>query len=238
MLIKDIRELVVTDDLRDKIDDLCVDLSQVNSKLVQLVTLINLSNQEVMEVCLGCVSRNLLGVCEPLDSYSMPLWLIIGSALARSSIGVNSPSRMTIPGVGTHVDWSLPEFSYLVSSMDGLIIETLYHSNDLIREQVVDFLGCANHSYSFPFRTPGSISKYKQVLNPLIKSMGEWNLEWDLREEWEEGLNTFLNYLNTNVKVISDYKIKGVLNEILLISEGDRVVEEVIKNLNRVFIQR
>ncbi len=176
-----------TDGAREEVAQTINNLKAVNPNIQDFAALLALGSQQALEIGLGVLGRELINRDREVNIEV--IWLLIAAVLSRSNITYNSPSRISILGLTSCVeDWKLPIFALLTPALDSFLKVSLSQGSPLIAEQTLDFIATWGDSYAKAPRTKKQLNELKSLAQSVLNQVDDL----DLKDEWNEGLDTFL----------------------------------------------
>ena len=177
-----------SDGARGDVAKISVNLTKLDASVRDFATLLALGSQEVLEICLGVLGRELI----KRDSAKVNndvIWLLLASILSRHNITSDSSSRISIVSLISCVkDWELPIFALLSPALDSSLKVSLSEENPLISEQTLDFISTWGENYAKAPRTRKQLREFKSLTQSVLDKVDDL----DIKEEWAEGLEKFL----------------------------------------------
>ncbi|MBS9383321.1 MAG: hypothetical protein HEQ24_03475 [Dolichospermum sp. BR01] len=177
-----------SDGARGDVAKISVNLTKLDASVRDFATLLALGSQEVLEICLGVLGRELI----KRDSAKVNndvIWLLLASILSRHNITSDSSSRISIVSLISCVkDWELPIFALLSPALDSFLKVSLFEKNSLISEQTLDFISTWGENYAKAPRTRKQLREFKSLTQSVLDKVDDL----DIKEEWAEGLEKFL----------------------------------------------
>ena len=117
------------------------------------------------------------------------IWLLLASVLSRHNITSDSSSRISIVSLISCVkDWELPIFALLSPALDSFLKVSLSEENPLISEQTLDFISTWGENYAKAPRTRKQLKEFKSLTQSVLNKVDDL----DIKEEWAEGVEKFL----------------------------------------------
>ncbi|MBD2691510.1 DUF7226 domain-containing protein [Anabaena catenula] len=176
-----------SDGAREEVAKISVNLKKVDETVRDFATLLALGSQQVVEIGLGMLGRELLKKA-PEEVNNNVIWLFLASILSRHNITSDSPLRISIIGLISCIkDWELPIFALLSPSLDSFLKVSLVEENPLISEQTLDFISTWGENYAKAPRTRKQLKEFKSLTQLVLDRVDDL----DIQEEWKEGLETF-----------------------------------------------
>ncbi|MBS9390052.1 MAG: hypothetical protein HEQ33_14655 [Dolichospermum sp. WA123] len=176
-----------SDGARGDVAKISVNLTKLDASVRDFATLLALGSQEVLEICLGVLGRELI----KRDSAKVNndvIWLLLASVLSRHNITSDSSSRISIVSLISCVkDWELPIFALLSPALDSFLKVSLFEENSLISEQTLDFISTWGENYAKAPRTRNQLKEFKSLTQSVLDKVDDL----DIQEEWKEGIGTF-----------------------------------------------
>jgi len=177
-----------SDGVREEVAKISVNLTKLDTSVRDFATLLALGSQEVLEICLGVLGRELIKRDSAKVSNDV-IWLLLASILSRHNITADSPLRISIIGLISCVNnWELPIFALLSPAMDSFLKVSLSEENPLISEQTLDFISTWGENYAKAPRTRKQIKEFKSLTQSVLDKVDDL----DIKDEWSEGVETFL----------------------------------------------
>jgi len=177
-----------SDGARGDVAKISVNLTKLDASVRDFATLLALGSQEVLEICLGVLGRELI----KRDSAKVNndvIWLLLASILSRHNITSDSSSRISIVSLISCVkDWELPIFALLSPALDSFLKVSLFEKNSLISEQTLDFISTWGENYAKAPRTRKQLREFKSLTQSVLDKVDDL----DIKEEWAEGVEKFL----------------------------------------------
>jgi hypothetical protein len=177
-----------SDRARGDVAKISVNLTKLDASVRDFATLLALGSQEVLEICLGVLGRELI----KRDSAKVNndvIWLLLASILSRHNITSDSSSRISIVSLISCVkDWELPIFALLSPALDSFLKVSLSEENPLISEQTLDFISTWGENYAKAPRTRKQLKEFKSLTQSVLDKVDDL----DIKEEWAEGVEKFL----------------------------------------------
>jgi hypothetical protein len=177
-----------SDGARGDVAKISVNLTKLDASVRDFATLLALGSQEVLEICLGVLGRELI----KRDSAKVNndvIWLLLASVLSRHNITSDSSSRISIVSLISCVkDWELPIFALLSPALDSFLKVSLFEENSLISEQTLDFISTWGENYAKAPRTRKQLKEFKSLTQSVLNKVDDL----DIKEEWAEGVEKFL----------------------------------------------
>jgi hypothetical protein len=177
-----------SDGARGDVAKISVNLTKLDASVRDFATLLALGSQEVLEICLGVLGRELI----KRDSAKVNndvIWLLLASILSRHNITSDSSSRISIVSLISCVkDWELPIFALLSPALDSFLKVSLSEENPLISEQTLDFISTWGENYAKAPRTIKQLKEFKSLTQSVLDKVDDL----DIKEEWAEGVEKFL----------------------------------------------
>ncbi|MFN6035170.1 MAG: hypothetical protein ACK48B_14285, partial [Dolichospermum sp.] len=107
-----------SDGAREEVAKISVNLKKVDETVRDFATLLALGSQQIVEIGLGVLGRELLKKASEEVNNNV-IWLFLASILSRHNITSDSPLRISIIGLISCIkDWELPIFALLSPSLD------------------------------------------------------------------------------------------------------------------------
>ncbi|MGB3422724.1 MAG: hypothetical protein WBA52_20285 [Dolichospermum sp.] len=176
-----------SDGVREEVAKISVNLTKLDTSVRDFATLLALGSQEVLEICLGVLGRELIKRDSAKVSNDV-IWLLLASILSRHNITADSPLRISIIGLISCVNnWELPIFALLSPAMDSFLKVSLSEENPLISEQTLDFISTWGENYAKAPRTRKQLKEFKSLTQSVLDKVDDL----DIQEEWKEGIGTF-----------------------------------------------
>ena len=177
-----------SDGAREEVAKISVNFKKVDATVRDFATLLVLGSQQVVEIGLGVLGRELLKT-DIEEVNNDVVWLLLASILSRQNITADSPLRISIIGLISCVkDWELPIFALLSPALDSFLMVSLYEDNPLISEQTVDFISTWGENYAKAPRTRKQIKQFQSLIQLVLDKVDDL----DIKDEWSEGVETFL----------------------------------------------
>lgn len=177
-----------SDGVREEVAKISVNLTKLDTSVRDFATLLALGSQEVLEICLGVLGRELIKRDSAKVSNDV-IWLLLASILSRHNITADSPLRVSIVSLISCVkDWELPIFALLSPAMDSFLKVSLSEENPLISEQTLDFISTWGENYAKAPRTRKQIKQFQSLIQLVLDKVDDL----DIKDEWSEGVETFL----------------------------------------------
>jgi hypothetical protein len=177
-----------SDGAREEVAKISVNFKKVDATVRDFATLLVLGSQQVVEIGLGVLGRELLKT-DIEEINNDVIWLFLASILSRHNITADSPLRISIIGLISCVNnWELPIFALLSPALDSFLMVSLYEDNPLISEQTVDFISTWGENYAKAPRTRKQLKEFKSLTQSVLDKVDDL----DIKEEWAEGLEKFL----------------------------------------------
>jgi len=177
-----------SDGAREEVAKISVNFKKVDATVRDFTTLLVLGSQQVVEIGLGVLGRELLKT-EIEEINNDVIWLLLASILSRHNITADSPLRISIIGLISCVNnWELPIFALLSPAIDSFLKVSLSEENPLISEQTVDFISTWGENYAKAPRTRKQLKEFKSLTQSVLDKVDDL----DIKEEWAEGLEKFL----------------------------------------------
>ncbi|AFW95459.1 hypothetical protein ANA_C12750 [Anabaena sp. 90] len=176
------------DGAREEVAKISVNLKKVDETVRDFATLLALGSQQIVEIGLGVLGRELLKKASEEVNNNV-IWLFLASILSRHNITADSPLRISIIGLISCVNnWELPSFALLSPALDSFLMVSLYEDNPLISEQTVDFISTWGENYAKAPRTRKQIKQFQSLIQLVLDKVDDL----DIKDEWSEGVETFL----------------------------------------------
>lgn len=177
-----------SDGVREEVAKISVNLTKLDTSVRDFATLLALGSQEVLEICLGVLGRELIKRDSAKVSNDV-IWLLLASILSRHNITSDSSSRVSIVSLISCVkDWELPIFALLSPALDSFLKVSLSEENPLISEQTLDFISTWGENYAKAPRTKKQLKEFKSLTQSVLDKVDDL----DIKDEWSEGVETFL----------------------------------------------
>jgi len=177
-----------SDGVREEVAKISVNLTKLDTSVRDFATLLALGSQEVLEICLGVLGRELIKRDSAKVSNDV-IWLLLASILSRHNITSDSSSRVSIVSLISCVkDWELPIFALLSPAIDSFLKVSLSEENPLISEQTLDFISTWGENYAKAPRTKKQIKQFQSLIQLVLDKVDDL----DIKDEWSEGVETFL----------------------------------------------
>ena len=177
-----------SDGAREEVAKISVNFKKVDATVRDFTTLLVLGSQQVVEIGLGVLGRELLKT-EIEEINNDVIWLLLASILSRHNITADSPLRISIIGLISCVkDWELPIFALLSPAIDSFLKVSLSEENPLISEQTLDFISTWGENYAKAPRTRKQLKEFKSLTQSVLDKVDDL----DIQEEWAEGVEKFL----------------------------------------------
>ncbi len=177
-----------SDGVREEVAKISVNLTKLDTSVRDFATLLALGSQEVLEICLGVLGRELIKRDSAKVSNDV-IWLLLASILSRHNITSDSSSRVSIVSLISCVkDWELPIFALLSPALDSFLKVSLFGKNSLISEQTLDFISTWGENYAKAPRTRKQLKEFKSLTQSVLDKVDDL----DIKDEWSEGVETFL----------------------------------------------
>ncbi|MDB9483414.1 hypothetical protein PN476_12410, partial [Dolichospermum circinale CS-537/05] len=177
-----------SDGVREEVAKISVNLTKLDTSVRDFATLLALGSQEVLEICLGVLGRELIKRDSAKVSNDV-IWLLLASILSRHNITSDSSSRVSIVSLISCVkDWELPIFALLSPALDSFLKVSLSEENPLISEQTLDFISTWGENYAKAPRTRKQLKEFKSLTQSVLDKVDDL----DIKDEWSEGVETFL----------------------------------------------
>ncbi|NET73626.1 MAG: hypothetical protein F6K62_22600 [Sphaerospermopsis sp. SIO1G2] len=177
-----------SDGAREEVANISVNFKKVDATVRDFATLLVLGSQQVLEISLGVLVRELLKK-DLAEVNNDVVWLLLASILSRHNITADSPLRISIIGLISCVqDWELPIFALLSPALDSFLMVSLAEENPLISEQTVDFISTWGENYAKAPRTRKQIKKFESLSQLVLDKVDDE----DIKDEWTEGIKTFI----------------------------------------------
>jgi hypothetical protein len=177
-----------SDGAREEVAKISVNLKKVDETVRDFATLLALGSQQIVEIGLGVLGRELLKKASEEVNNNV-IWLFLASILSRHNITSDSPLRISIIGLISCIkDWELPIFALLSPSLDSFFKVSLAEENPLISEQTLDFISTWGENYAKAPRTRKQLREFKSLTQSVLDKVDDL----DIKEEWAEGLEKFL----------------------------------------------
>lgn len=197
-------------------------LKAVDASIRDFAALLALGSQQALEIGLGVLGRELLNKDGEVNIDV--IWLFIAAVLSRADITPDSPSRITILGLTSCVeDWKLPIFALLTPALDSFFKVSLSQGNPLIAEQTLDFIATCGDSYAKAPRTKKQLKELKSLTKLVLDKVDDL----DIKDEWDEGLDTFfktadeIKYSDENIWSAAGDVLKKIYTPGILKSHRD-----------------
>ncbi|WP_217356968.1 MULTISPECIES: hypothetical protein [unclassified Dolichospermum] len=176
------------DGAREEVAKISVNLKKVDETVRDFATLLALGSQQIVEIGLGVLGRELLKKASEEVNNNV-IWLFLASILSRHNITSDSPLRISIIGLISCIkDWELPIFALLSPALDSFLKVSLFEKNSLISEQTLDFISTWGENYAKAPRTRKQLREFKSLTQSVLDKVDDL----DIKEEWAEGLEKFL----------------------------------------------
>ena len=176
-----------SDGAREEVAKISVNLTKLNTSVRDFTTLLVLGSQQVVEIGLGVLGRELLKT-DIEEINNDVIWLFLASILSRHNITADSPLRISIIGLISCVNnWELPSFALLSPALDSFLMVSLAEENPLISEQTLDFISTWGENYAKAPRTRKQLKEFKSLTQSVLDKVDDL----DIQEEWKEGIGTF-----------------------------------------------
>ncbi|MFM6183336.1 MAG: hypothetical protein ACKPA8_17910 [Dolichospermum sp.] len=176
-----------SDRVRKEVSKISVNLTKIDTSVRDFATLLSCGSQEILEICLGVLGRELIKG-DSVKVSNEVIWLFLTSVLSRHNITSNSSSRVSIITFASYVkDWELPIFALLSPAIDSLLKVSLLERNPLISEQTLDFISTWGENYAKAPRTRKQLKEFKSLTQSVLDKVDDL----DIQEEWKEGIGTF-----------------------------------------------
>ncbi|MFM8007782.1 MAG: hypothetical protein ACKO86_23230 [Dolichospermum sp.] len=176
-----------SDRVRKEVSKISVNLTKIDTSVRDFATLLSCGSQEILEICLGVLGRELI----KRDSVKVSnevIWLFLTSVLSRHNITSNSSSRVSIITLASYVkDWELPIFALLSPAIDSLLKVSLLERNPLISEQTLDFISTWGENYAKAPRTRKQLIEFESLISSVLDEVDDE----DIQKEWAEGIKIF-----------------------------------------------
>ena len=197
-----------TDRAREEVVTILNNLEAVDASIRDFAALLALGSQNAVEIGLGVLGRELLK--KDLEYNIDAIWLLLAAVLSRQSITPDSPSRISILGLTSCVeDWELPIFALLTPALDSFFKVSLSEGSPLVAEQTLDFITTCGESYAKAPRTKKQLQEIKSLTLSVLNKVDDL----ELKEEWSEGLDIFLQIARE--KQYSDQRIWSAAGDLL-----------------------
>jgi hypothetical protein len=175
------------DGAREEVAKISVNLKKVDETVRDFATLLALGSQQIVEIGLGVLGRELLKKASEEVNNNV-IWLFLASILSRHNITSDSPLRISIIGLISCIkDWELPIFALLSPALDSFLKVSLFEKNSLISEQTLDFISTWGENYAKAPRTRKQLREFKSLTQSVLDKVDDL----DIQEEWKEGIGTF-----------------------------------------------
>ncbi|WP_353932038.1 hypothetical protein WJM97_05500 [Okeanomitos corallinicola TIOX110] len=176
------------DGAREEVANISVNFKKVDATVRDFATLLTLGSQQVVEIGLGVLGREILKT-DIEEINNDVIWLFLASILSRHNITADSPLRISIIGLISCVNnWELPIFALLSPALDSFLMVSLAEENPLISEQTVDFISTSGENYAKAPRTRKQIKQFESLIQLVLDRVDDE----DIKDEWTEGVETFL----------------------------------------------
>ncbi|MFM6429970.1 MAG: hypothetical protein ACKPGJ_02545 [Dolichospermum sp.] len=176
-----------SDGVREEVAKISVNLTKIDTSVRDFATLLSCGSQEILEICLGVLGRELI----KRDSVKVSnevIWLFLTSVLSRHNITSNSSSRVSIITLASYVkDWELPIFALLSPAIDSFLKVSLAAGNPLISEQTLDFISTWGENYAKAPRTRKQLIEFESLISSVLDEVDDE----DIQKEWAEGIKIF-----------------------------------------------
>ncbi|MFM6879065.1 MAG: hypothetical protein ACKPKK_00090 [Dolichospermum sp.] len=176
-----------SDRVRKEVSKISVNLTKIDTSVRDFATLLSCGSQEILEICLGVLGRELI----KRDSVKVSnevIWLFLASVLSRHPIIPGSLSRVSIITLASYVkDWELPIFALLSPAIDSFLKVSLAAGNPLISEQTLDFISTWGENYAKAPRTRKQLIEFESLISSVLDEVDDE----DIQKEWAEGIKIF-----------------------------------------------
>ncbi|MEA5575823.1 hypothetical protein [Anabaena sp. UHCC 0451] len=177
-----------SDGAREEVAKISVNFKKVDATVRDFATLLVLGSQQIVEIGVGVLGRELLKT-DIKEVNNDVIWLFIAAILSRHHINSDSPLRISIIGLISCVkNWELPIFAVLSPALDSFLMVSLSEENPLISEQTVDFISTWGENYAKAPRTRKQIKQFQSLIQLVLDKVDDL----DIKDEWSEGVETFL----------------------------------------------
>jgi len=175
------------DRAREEVAKTVINLRKVDATVRDFAALLALGSQKALEIGLGVLGRVIIK--EDSEVNIDVVWVLLAAVLSRQNITTDSPSRISILGLTNCVeDWELPIFALLTPALDSFLKVSLSEENSLISEQTLDFIAICGENYAKAPRTRKQLKEFKSLTQSVLDKVDDL----DIKEEWAEGLEKFL----------------------------------------------
>ncbi|MFN5240348.1 MAG: hypothetical protein ACK5WC_11020 [Aphanizomenon sp.] len=175
------------DRAREEVAKTVINLRKVDATVRDFAALLALGSQKALEIGLGVLGRVIIK--EDSEVNIDVVWVLLAAVLSRQNITTDSPSRISILGLTNCVkDWELPIFALLTPALDSFLKVSLSEENSLISEQTLDFIAICGENYAKAPRTRKQIKQFKSLIQLVLDKVDDL----DIKDEWSEGVETFL----------------------------------------------
>jgi hypothetical protein len=172
---------------REEVAKTAINLEKVDATVRDFAALLALGSQKSLEIGLGVLGRVIIK--EDSEVNIDVVWVLLAAVLSRQNITTDSPSRISILGLTNCVkDWELPIFALLTPALDSFLKVSLSEENSLISEQTLDFIAICGENYAKAPRTRKQIKQFKSLIQLVLDKVDDL----DIKDEWSEGVETFL----------------------------------------------
>jgi hypothetical protein len=173
---------------REEVAKTAINLEKVDTTVRDFAALLALGSQKALEIGLGVLGRELIKR-DLAEINNDVVWLLLASILSRHNITSDSPLRISIIGLISCIkDWELPIFALLSPSLDSFFKVSLSEENPLISEQTLDFISTWGENYAKAPRTRKQLKEFKSLTQSVLDKVDDL----DIKEEWAEGVEKFL----------------------------------------------
>ncbi|MEA5529653.1 hypothetical protein VB638_08625 [Dolichospermum sp. UHCC 0684] len=173
---------------REEVAKTAINLEEVDTTVRDFAALLALGSQKALEIGLGVLGRELIKR-DLAEINNDVVWLLLASILSRHNITSDSPLRISIIGLISCIkDWELPIFALLSPSLDSFFKVSLSEENPLISEQTLDFISTWGENYAKAPRTIKQLKEFKSLTQSVLDKVDDL----DIKEEWAEGVEKFL----------------------------------------------
>jgi hypothetical protein len=180
-----------TDGAREEVAKTVGNFKAMNANILDFAALLALGSQPALEIGLGVLGRKFLNRDQEINIDV--IWLLLAAVLSRAESACTSPSRISILGLTSCVeDWESPIFALLTPALDSLFNASLSQGSPLIAEQTLDFIANGENSYAKAPRTKKQVKAFKSLTQSVLERVDDL----ELKEEWSEGLEIFLEIAN------------------------------------------
>lgn len=209
--LESVQQFLDSDDIagaREFIETKLSNLRRISNDIREVAALFTLGSQSALEVGLGVLGRKLQKTQSIDDNIA---WLLLAAVLSHNDIDADSPSRISILGlISTISNWDSPTFALLAPALDSFFrVSLTTQGSPLVAEQTLDFLATWGDSYATAPRTNEQLLELHNLAQIVANEIDDS----ELKEEWCEGLNCFLDTGQTNI--YADQRIWSAASELL-----------------------